>query len=169
LDAGPAFGAERRVELLAVPLGVPYDLARQPHGSGIYPLAKLFPIAVEDVVSPRFGVLEVQVIDERGEPLVDRAYELRVGHDTRVGVTDHRGMLAEPFLPEGIPILRFDGGHLVLFHDLYQPRVSLPPSDELDDFSHIADNLQENDDADDFSFDEELDEELDEDKDHVMD
>jgi len=85
-----------------------------------------------------YGVLQVRIVDEWGQPLAHRGYTLRVGEDVRVGETDARGMLAEALLPAGVPVLRLHDGRPVLFHDRYEARRELGIEAETEDFSYVA-------------------------------
>lgn len=142
LAADPKFEGQRWVELVAIQRGEPYDLAREPTGAGIYEIARRTPLPSEEIEAPAYGMLRVRLIDEWGHSLAGRPYTLRVGDDERVGETDERGMLAEAMLPQGVPVLRVDGGRPVLFHDRYQPRRVLPPTTETEDFDYLQDLLE---------------------------
>lgn len=138
LAADASFDGERWVELMALPLGARYDLGREPAGAGIYRVARRTPLPCEEVEPPAYGVLQVRLVDEWGQPLAHRGYTLRVGEDVRVGETDARGMLAEALLPAGVPVLRLDDGRPVLFHDRYEARRELGIEAETEDFSYVA-------------------------------
>lgn len=138
LAADASFDGDRWVELMALPLWAPYDLVREPAGAGIYRVARRTALPCDEVDPPAYGVLQVRLIDEWGQPLAHRGYTLRVGADARVGETDARGMLAEAMLPVGVPLLRLDDGRPVLFHDRYEPRRELGIEAETEDFSYVA-------------------------------
>jgi len=135
LAADPAFDGRRWLQLLALPLSDRYDLAREPAGAGLYPIARLLPLPGE-ARGPAYHVLEIRVVDEWGEALPHQAYELTVAHETRFGETDEYGLLAEPFMPPGDVTLRLADGAPVLFHDLYQSRQPFPLSADGDDDLH---------------------------------
>jgi peptidoglycan hydrolase-like protein with peptidoglycan-binding domain len=137
LAADAGFDGDRWVELVALPLGAPYDLGREPAGAGIYRVARRTPLPSEEIEPPVYGVLQVRLVDEWGQPLAHHGYTLRVGTDARVGETDAHGMLAEAMLPAGVPVLRLADGRPVLFHDRYEPRRELPIEAETGDFSYL--------------------------------
>lgn len=161
----PAYDGRRWTQLLAFPAADRYDLAREPAGAGLYPIARLLPLPVADVPAPVRHVLEIRVLDEWGEPLPHLAYELSVAGETRFGETDEHGLLAEPMMPPGDVVLRLADGAPVLFHDLYQPRGVFPLAAGGEPPHDLEAEYHARDDDDDDDHDEDASDELDEDDD----
>ncbi len=167
LSADPVFDGRPWVQLLAIPFCDRYDLAREPDGAGLYPIAHLLPLPLVEIEAPLYHVLQIRLLDEWGAPLVRQAYELSVAGDTRFGETDEHGRLAEPFLPPGAVTLRLGEGAPVLFHDLYQPRQAFALVADDDDDDDIVDREAEFDayNAEDIEPEDDEPDELDEDDD----
>lgn len=167
MAAEPEFGGQPFVQLLAIPVADRYDLDFEPAGAGIFRVARLTPLPVEEIAAPVFNVLRLRLVDEWGQPLKRQAYELTVNGNTRLGETDERGMLAEPFLPAGPVTMRLGDGAPVLFHDLYEPRRPSEPESDEDLAVLYGDGADddEDDDGDRFDEDDEDDEDNEDDED----
>ena len=166
MRADPGYDGRRWVQLLAIPFADRYELAREPVGAGLYPIARMLKLPVAEAHAPAYHVLEIRLLDEWGQPLVRQAYELSVAGETRFGETDEQGLLAEPYMPPGTVTLRLADGAPVLFHDLYQIRDVCSQEDDDDDLldleaahdEHMAEDVEGGEDLEDVPDDEQVDE-----------